>query len=129
MNSQYLAHLHSLCVLILIAFHICLIIGKPWGHLTIAGKFRGELPVKMKMFSGLSIFILFSVALMVEIGSGNIVLGTKSLKQKFLISAIVFNIIQTILHIITPSKWERILWLPIISIMLICSLMLFVQHS
>ncbi len=125
MNSQHLAHLHSLCIFILIAFHICLILGKPWGHLTMAGKFRGELPAKMKMFSGLSILILFSVSLMVEIGSGNIVFGSQNLRQKLLISAIGFNIIQTILHIITPSKWERILWLPIISIMLICSLMIF----
>ena len=90
-----------------------------------AGKFPGELPVRMKMFSGLSILILFSVALLVEIGSGNIVFGSQNLRQIFLISAIVFNIIQTILHVITPSKWERILWLPIISIMLICSLMIF----
>ncbi len=122
MNSQHLAHLHSLCILILIAFHICLIQGKPWGHLTMAGKFRGELPAKMKIFSGLSILILFSVALFVEIGSGNILFGSQNLRQKLLISAIVFNTIQTILHIITPSKWERILWLPIISIMLLCNL-------
>ena len=124
MISQYLAHLHSLCIFILIAFHICLILGKPWGHLTMAGKFHRELPVKMKMFSGLSILILFSVALFVEIGSGNIVFGSQNLRQNFLISAIVFNFIQTILHIITPSKWERVLWLPIILIMLICSLMI-----
>ena len=90
-----------------------------------AGKFQGELPVKMKLFSLLSIVILISVAIMIEIGGGSITVESQDLRSKLVIIVIVFNIVQSILHIITPSKWERILWLPIILIMLSCSLALY----
>ena len=129
MNSQQFAHIHSLCIVIIIIFHICLMIGKPWGHLTMAGRFQGELPFKMKLFSGLSILILFFIATIVEIGSGNLLSVSRDLRYIMLSMALIFNVFQTILHTITPSKWERILWLPIILIMLCTNAMILFGHQ
>lgn len=129
MNSQLFAHIHSLCIVVIIIFHICLMIGKPWGHLTMAGRFQGELPFKMKIFSGVSILILFFIATIVEIGSGNFIFISRDSRYMVLILALIFNVVQTILHIITPSKWERILWLPIILIMLCSNVMILLNLS
>lgn len=44
----------------------------------------------------------------VEIAAGNIFTEFQSLGQKLILGVIGYNIIGTVLHIITPSKWERI---------------------
>ncbi len=130
MQGNYLslvAHIHSLCCIVIIVFHSLLILGKPWGHLTMGGKFKGVLPTKMKVVSAVSILILFLFLLIVEISAGTFLIELNSVARIALWFVIGYNIIGVVLHIITPSKWERILWLPLILVMLATSSLIMVN--
>lgn len=118
MNVLIAAHVHTVCCLIIIGFHGLLILGKPWGHLTMGGKYPGVLPPNMKAVSAISILIILSFLLIVEVSAGQILESYETLAKKALWAVIGYNILGVVLHSITPSKWERILWLPVIIVML-----------
>ena len=116
-------HIHTFCILIIIVFHLLLIFGLPLGHLTMAGKFPGRLPWNMRVFSIFSIFILLLMLIFLEIAAGNIFNEYHAHKNLLNFIVISFNFIQVILHIITPSKYERLFWLPVVLVMFITSVL------
>jgi hypothetical protein len=121
MNSVVAAHVFTVLVVIVIAFQIALAAGAPWGHLTWGGKFSGRLPARMRGVAIFSAVLLAAFALIVEIRAG-VLLNEWQPTSQFLIWFVVgYCALGTIANAITPSRWERVLWLPVVLFMLLCS--------
>ncbi|MBV7328584.1 hypothetical protein KFU94_10045 [Chloroflexi bacterium TSY] len=94
MNTFWLAYIFVFFTAIVVLFQFALAAGMPWGHLAMGGRYPGRFPPKMRIAAAARGLIWVAVA---------------------------FSAISTILNIITPSKWERILWVPVTVVMLISS--------
>ena len=121
MDLQLAANIFSLCAYVICVFHFLLIVGAPLGHLTMAGKYQGALPKKVRGVPVFGIAMLLSFSWIVQAKATGETLFYDNFASQAIWFVVGYNVLGVILHIITPSKWERRLWLPLISIMLYIS--------
>lgn len=107
---------------IAILFHLCLVIGMPWGEATMGGKYPGKLPKRMRVISVFSMIILFILAIIVLAKADLAIPAFKSISNAAIWFVVGFSAIGTILNTITPSKIERNIWAPITALLLITSI-------
>lgn len=98
---------------IVILFQAALILGAPWGHLTLGGQWSGALPLKIRLIPAVSIILLLAMT--------RIALGASGLRPqwgpRWLIWPVcAYMALGIAVHIVTPSAAERMLWLPILTI-------------
>jgi hypothetical protein len=96
---------------ITLAFHLAMILGAPWGHLTMGGRWEGALPLAARGLSAASAALTILMALVVAAKAG-------LLNWRFPVWAfravLVLMALSVVLHLATPSRAERRLWLPVI---------------
>lgn len=121
MNPIIAAYVFTAFIVILTLFMIALAAGMPWGILTMGGKFPGRLPIYMRVVCIFQILLFSSLALVVLIRAGVVAPDWLPLSKTLIWGVVVYNVLGVIVHIITPSRWERIVWLPVIVLLLISS--------
>ena len=104
---------------LVMAFHLALILGAPWGRLTSGGRWPGVLPVQGRAVSLLSIAALVLVARAVAERAG---LVWAWLPAWAFSVTLVWLTLGAVLNGVTPSAMERGVWLPVILVMLACAL-------
>jgi hypothetical protein len=96
---------------ITLAFHLAMILGAPWGHLTMGGRWEGPLPLAARGLSAASAALTTVMALVVAAKAG-------LLNWRFPVWAfhavLVLMALSVVMHLATPSRAERQLWLPVI---------------
>jgi cytochrome bd-type quinol oxidase subunit 1 len=122
MAIELAAHLFTALVGVVIIFQIALAAGVPWGHLTWGGKFSGRLPKQMRGVAVFSAVLLAAFAVIVETQAGVILHQWQGLSQILIWVVVAYCALGTLMSAITPSKWERIIWLPVVLVSLVCSL-------
>ena len=101
-----------------VLFHISLILGAPWGHLTQGRTQRGPLPPRARLGAVTSILILLMMC-----GALLSVVGRWPGWAAWTGWATVATIgVGVLLNGITPSKAERALWLPVSIVMFFLAL-------
>lgn len=116
-------YLFLILVTLVIIFQFALTLGMPWGHLTMGGKFEGKLPARMRVVSTLSAFILMLFGLIVATAGGLLLPEWHELATNAIWVVVAYCVMGVLANAVTPSKWERIIWLPVVSLMLVCSLL------
>lgn len=111
------AYSYVVLTLVAVAFHCALALGMPWAELSWGGKYSGRLPVPMRVASLASAVVLVLLALVVMIRAGLLLPRWHSLSQKAIWIVVAYCGVAVLAHIFTPSKWERILWLPMVVIL------------
>lgn len=103
-------------------FQIALALGAPWGELTLGGRWRGSLPLAVRLIPLLSVVLLacFSAVLLARAGLALPEYG--SLSRKLVWFVVGYCALGSIANAATPSKRERKLWLPVVLFMLTSSL-------
>lgn len=97
-----------------IAFHLAMIAGAPWGHLTLGGRWVGVLPPAVRALSALSALSLGAMAYLALSAAGL----TRWTPPIWLDRALLaYMALAILMHIATPSEAERALWLPVIAVM------------
>ena len=113
-----LAALYLLLVAFAILFHVALIFGAPWGHMTQGRTEKGPLPRRNRTGAALSIVML---ALM-----GAAILSAAGLWPGWPLwtgwLAMAMSGISMLLNWITPSVAERQLWGPVATLMFLLAL-------
>jgi hypothetical protein len=109
------AALMSLVVL----FQVALILGAPWGHLTLGGQWQGALPLQVRWIPAVSILLLLA---MTRIGLGASGLLPPWGPRWLIWLVCAYMALGVAVHIVTPSAAERMLWLPVLTVMLGLSL-------
>lgn len=117
-----MAHIFTALSLIVAAFQVALAFGAPWGELTWGGKFRGILPARMRVMAIISAVLIIMFALIIETRAGNILDEYRDLSTTLSWIVVAYSAIGTVMNAITPSKKERYLWLPIVTLLFFTSL-------
>ena len=103
---------------LVIGYHLCLILGAPWGRLTAGGHWPGVLPLAGRALSVASIAILLLVARVVAEAAGLVRARLPGWSGR---AALIWLSLGAVMNALTPSAAERALWLPVILVMLACA--------
>ena len=104
------------------AFQIALALGAPWGELTLGGRWRGSLPLAVRLIPLLSVVLLVCFCAVV-LARANVALPQyQQLSQTLVWFVVGYCALGSIANAATPSKHERKLWLPVVLFMLTSSL-------
>ncbi len=104
---------------VVILFHLALIFGARWGHLTMGGRWTGALPMLGRVVSGVSILCLGGIGWTVAQRAG---IMAQVLPPWTMWLAVAYLGLGAIANAVTPSAAERMLWLPVILAMLAAAL-------
>ncbi len=117
------AYSFSVIALLAVAFHLALALGMPWAELSWGGQYSGRLPAPMRVASVASAVVLVVLALVVLIRAGLLLPRWHALSQKVMWVVVAYCGIAVLAHTFTPSRWERIVWLPMVVILFITGLL------
>jgi cell division protein FtsW (lipid II flippase) len=119
--TPYAALLFSLVSGAVAIFQLALVLGAPWGELTMGGRWRGRLPPKVRLIAGFSMLLLccFSVIIFARSNYGVPLFESHARQLAWVV--VGYCAIGSLANIFTPSKRERQLWLPVLLVMLASS--------
>ena len=104
------------------AFQVALTLGAPWGEFTLGGRWRGRLPPRIRLIPLVSTLLLgiFSAVILARAGIGHPNVQDHSRLLAWVV--VGYFALGCIANAITPSKRERVLWLPVVFFMLVMSI-------
>lgn len=105
-----------------IIFHLLLLFGMPWGEATMGGKYKGKLPMKMRIVSFISILILLLFAIIVSVEANILWSHFKSYSEIGIWFVVGYSALGIVMNTITPSKIERKIWVPVTVLLFVSSL-------
>lgn len=108
-------------VVLVVGFQLALAAGIPWGELTWGGRFPGKLPRRMRVICIVSAIILVFCGVIVAVRTGFAFSEWQQVTRKAIWGVVAYCALGVVANAVTPSKWERIIWLPVVLLMLICS--------
>ena len=117
MTRRFAALICVLLMGVVVVFHLSLILGAPFGGVTMGGRWPGVLPVRGRVASAVSIVVLLLLARIVAVAGA---LAPPRLPAASLWAVALFLAVAVVLHIITPSGVERAIWLPQIPVQGAC---------
>lgn len=117
------AYSFSAMTLLAVAFHLALALGMPWAEASWGGKYSGHLPPRMRVASVASAGLLVVLALVVLTRAGVLLPQWFELSRKAIWVVVAYCAVAVLAHIVTPSKWERIVWLPVVVILFVTALL------
>lgn len=117
-SSMFAAILFTLLTAVAVVFQLALALGAPWGEFTLGGKYRGQLPRRVRIIPVVSAVLLVGFGLVVLAHAG---LGFANIKAeaRWMIWVVIgYCALGAVANFITPSRRERALWLPVLVLML-----------
>lgn len=124
MDAITAAKIYAFFTLIVIGFQLALAAGAPWGSISMGGKFPGVYPKQMRIAAIFMGIFLGLLALIVGIRAGWFYPELIGLARQLIWVVIAINVLGFIMNVITPSRWERIIWAPVTLIFLVCSVVI-----
>ncbi len=112
---------------VVIAFLLALACGAPWGELTMGGKYRGRLPVAMRVACLLQGAVLALLAVIVWCSAGMAGPDLQPQAQGWIWWVVAFCAVSVALNLATPSPRERKLWAPVAGALLLASVIVAIQ--
>lgn len=97
-----------------IAFHAAMVLGAPWGRLTMGGRWDGALPLPVR---GLSVISAALIVLMASVVGARAGLLAWRPPAWSMYAVMAFMVLSVVMHVATPSAAERQMWLPVILVM------------
>ncbi|MEI7444661.1 MAG: hypothetical protein WCK28_07210 [Burkholderiales bacterium] len=114
----------ALLALVVAAFQLALVVGAPWGEFTLGGRWRGALPPAVRAIPLVSAVLLIAMAVVVAVRAGLFADPTFSASAAagWTWAVVAYCAVGSIANAATPSRRERMLWLPVVLGMLASSL-------
>ena len=107
---------------LVIAFQLALALGAPWGAYAMGGAFPGQYPPVMRSGAVIQAMLLAMMATVVMARAG-LALPRWSQEYRWMIWLVVgMGGLGLALNLITPSAGERMIWVPVAFVQLVCSL-------
>lgn len=114
-----IAHLYATATVAIAFFQIALILGAPLGRYTQGGQHEGALPMSGRIIAAVSIPVVLFQGLAILSAAGFPGLGWPIWTGW---AALAVTGVSTVLNWITPSKPERMVWGPVMLVMLAMAL-------
>lgn len=108
------AYIFAIAALMPVGMHVGLVMGRPWGHLTMGGRWPGVLPARQRAMAAVQALILVALILVVF---DHVDLWPIGLPGWVIWPALVLTLLTTLANLATPSLPERRLWGPVTMIM------------
>ncbi len=102
-------------------FQFALALGAPWGKLAMGGKYPGRFPTSMRVVAMIQFLFLGFLAMIVLTRAGIILQEWFSISKILIWFAVGISAISLLANLSTSSKWERIVWSPVTTILLTSS--------
>lgn len=125
MTAQIFAVLTGIIVL----FQLALAAGAPWGTLAMGGRYPGRFPSRLRIAAVIQALVLILLAGIVYSRAGILLPTWYGFSQTAIWLVVGINALSSFMNLITPSKWERILWAPVAITLLVCSLIIALSPS
>jgi hypothetical protein len=122
MHGELAAHVFTVLAVFGAVFQAALAAGMPWGQLTWGGKFAGRLPGYMRGVAIVSMALLIAFAVIVAVRAGILWPSWHPQSRTLIWVVVAYCGLGVIANAVTPSRSERLLWLPLVSAMLVCSI-------
>ena len=105
-----------------ILFQLALAAGMPWGKLAWGGKFPGQLHAYMRAASVASALLLLGFGMVVSARAGIALAHWQPVSRLLVWVVVAYCALGVIANSLTPSAWERAIWLPTTILLLACSI-------
>ncbi|MGZ8376493.1 MAG: hypothetical protein ACXWZS_14015 [Gemmatirosa sp.] len=107
---------------VVVAFQLALAAGAPWGELTMGGAFRGRLPPAMRAAAVGSAVLVLAFGAVVAARADLALPRWRRASQRLIWVVVAYTLVGVVLHMVTPSPRERIVWLPVLLVLAGCAL-------
>jgi hypothetical protein len=128
MNSALAARFFAFLILAVVLFQCALVAGVPWGEFAWGGTYSGQLPVEMRVASALSALLLVVLGTIVMTRAGMVLPRWQLLSRKLIWAVVAYCAVGVIANAMTPSVWERIIWLPVTIALLATSIVVAIKR-
>ena len=118
------ATIFGILITVVVLFQLALAAGMPWGHLAMGGRYPGVFPPAMRIAALVQIGVLALLVLIVLTRAQMIFPAWYAVSEKAIWVVAAVSAISLVLNVMTPSKWERILWSPVALLMTLCSIVI-----
>lgn len=108
---------------VVVAFQIALALGAPWGAYAMGGAYPGQFPPALRIAALVQAGILAGLAGIVLARAGIALKSWERVARWMVWVAVAFSAVSLVLNLITPSAGERMLWVPVAFVLLVCSLL------
>lgn len=105
-----------------ILFQLALAVGAPWGRYAMGGAFPGAMPPAMRVAAVVQALVLALFGCVIAARAGLLRAGAPSAVRLGAWAVTGLVGVSLVLNLITPSAGERLIWAPIVLILLGCSL-------
>ena len=122
MSSAVAAYVFAVLTGAAILFQLALAAGMPWGKLAWGGKFQGQLPIYMRVASVASALLLLGFGMVVSARAGVALADWQPISRALVWVVVAYCALGVIANALTPSAWERAIWLPTTILLLACSI-------
>lgn len=122
MSMALAATIFGILITVVVLFQLALAAGMPWGHLAMGGRYPGVFPPAMRIAALVQIGVLALLVLIVLTRAQMIFPAWYAVSEKAIWVVAAVSAISLVLNVMTPSKWERILWSPVALLMTVCSI-------
>ena len=121
MRSIFAAKLFGALTLGVVAFQLALAAGAPWGRLAMGGAFPGRLPPAMRAAAVVQALLWLVFAAVVGARAGLVLPQWAAASRRLIWVVVGVLVVGAVLNALTPSPWERVLWLPVTLALLSCA--------
>jgi len=97
--------------------------GAPWGAVAMGGKFPGKFPPHMRVAALVQALVLSFLGLVVPIRSGLVFSNLYAYSNIGIWVVVAVFCLSLIMNLATPSIWERLIWAPVVAMLLACALL------
>ena len=122
MSTARAARLYAVLTAGVVAFHLAVAAGAPWGHLTQGGQYTGTLPASRRTVAVISALVMVGTAAIVGSRAGLWLPSWRRHARPGAWVVVAFLALGVVLNTITPSAAERALWLPVTLAMTVAAL-------
>ena len=113
----------ALLATVVILFQCALAFGAPWGEYTLGGKYPGRLPFKARIGSAFAGVVLAAFSAIMLARAGVLDSGWPGGLRIAAWVVVGYLVLCLIANVLTPSRRERRLWAPFVTLMLAASVM------
>ncbi len=119
--SKYAALIFAFASGGVVLFQIALVLGAPWGEFTLGGRWKGRLPGRVRLIPLFSIALLVFFCVVVLARADFLGLASWAYLPWLMWVVVAYCLLGCIANAFTPSRIERMLWLPVVASMLAAS--------
>ena len=122
MTAEVAAIMFCVLTSVVVVFQLALAAGAPWGQVAMGGKYPGRFPRQLRIAAVVQALVLVGLGAVVLTRAGLIFPQWLAASTWLIWGVVAFSVLALALNLITPSKWERIIWAPVAAVMLVSSL-------